>query len=221
MLKKYCAFISFLLLCALCLISAENNPKTTIKIGFLPNYGISFHGETNKLEGHTVEYFAELSKFTGWSYEFLPLEWEEGLKRLKDGSIDFFGPMQKTPSREKDYLFSNRELGFEHSLLYTKKDSPLLFQDFESFKGIRIGSFPTNAFNEGLERFAEKNNFSYEIVLTKSDTGIKELQEGKFDALLYSNLVDIPNTTIIAKVETLPYYFATAKQKRRFNRAIK
>ncbi|HUH44028.1 MAG TPA: EAL domain-containing protein [Treponemataceae bacterium] len=212
MLKKYCAFISFLLLCALCLISAENNPKTTIKIGFLPNYGISFHGETNKLEGHTVEYFAELSKFTGWSYEFVPLEWEEGLKRLKDGSIDFFGPMQKTPSREKDYLFSNRELGFEHSLLYAKKDSPLLFQDFESFQGIRIASFPTNAFNEGLEDFARKNNFSYDFVLTESDTGIKELQEGKFDALLYSNLVEIPNTTIIAKVETLPYYFATAKK---------
>ena len=147
MLKKCYAFISFLLFCTFSLISAENNPKKTIKIGFLPNYGISFHGETNKIEGHTVEYFAELSKFTGWSYEFVPLEWEEGLKRLKDGSIDFFGPMQKTPSREKDYLFSNRELGFEHSLLYAKKDSPLLFQDFESFKGIRIGSFPTNAFN--------------------------------------------------------------------------
>lgn len=210
MLKKCCFFILFFFSFVL-IFSAEVNTNKLLKVGFLPDYGITIDSETQTVKGYTVDYFAELAKDTGWMYEYIPLEWDEGLKRLKEGSIDFFGPMQKTESREKDYLFTDREIGYEHSLLYAKKDSPYLFQDFANFNGIKIGSFENNAFNTGLVEFAETNNFSYDFVLTESIEGIRELQEGKFDALLYSNLVDIPNTSIIAKVESLPYYFATSK----------
>lgn len=212
MLKKLSFSIILFCFSFVLIFSAEVNTNKLLKVGFLPDYGITIDSETQTVKGYIVDYFAELAKDTGWTYEYIPLEWNEGLRRLKEGSIDFFGPMQKTENREKDYLFTDREIGYEHSLLYTKKDSHYLFQDFENFNDIRIGSFESNAFNEGLIDFAKINNFSYDFILTESENGIKDLREGKFDALLYSNLVEIPNTTIIAKVESLPYYFATSKQ---------
>lgn len=198
--------------------------KNSLRVGFLKGYGVNIDSITQKPTGYTVDYFNEISKFSDMTFSFIPCDWEEGLAMLQRGELDFFGPMQKTEERLTYFGYTNKEMGYEYCLLYAPQNTSYHFEDFQNFNNITIASFAENSFNTYLDEYAEKNNFSYNLIITKTTTAIDELHEGKFDALLYSSLVEMPDTVIIAKIQSLPYYFATRKNETvlldKFNKAL-
>lgn len=225
MLRK--EFLKILCLCIFTLlvntvISQETSGP--FRVGFLPGYGIHLDPITQKPAGYTVDYFSEVSKYSGMRFSYIACDWEEGLEMLKRGELDFFGPMQKTEERLNHYGYTEKEMGYEYCLLYAPKTTSYHFEDFQNFNNISIASFEENSFNAFLEDYAQHHNFSYNLVLTKTVTAFDELQEGKFDALLYSSLVEMPDTVIIGKIQALPYYFCTKKSEtgllQKFNDAI-
>ncbi len=225
MLKKIFKILFVLLLLFHCLpFFSQSSSLKNLRVGFLPGYGIYLDPVTNRPAGYTVDYFTEIEKYSNMSFIYVPCDWEDGLEMLKRGELDFFGPMQKTEERLKYYGYTDKEMGYEYCLLYAPQNTPYHFEDFPNFNNIRIGSFTENSYNEYLKQYAEENNFTYTLLFTKTTSAVKDLGTGKFDALLYSSLVEMPDSVIIAKIQALPYYFTTRiseeKLLNEFNKAI-
>jgi len=224
MLKKDSLKILFYTVFFVVLFPVYSQSNYPLRVGFLPGYGVHIDPVTQKPAGYTVDYFSEVSKHSDMTFSFIACDWEEGLEMLKRGELDFFGPMQKTEERLKHYGYTDKEMGYEYCLLYAPKNTAYHFEDFQNFNNITIASFAENSFNAFLEEYALNNNFYYNLLLTKTTTAFDELQAGKFDALLYSSLVEMPDTVIIGKIQALPYYFATEISKTellsKFNKAI-
>lgn len=184
--------------------------KKTIKVGYLQHYGTIVNSSSGKNTGYGYEYLTEIAKNTQWEYEYVPCGWAEGLDLLENGDIDLFGPMQKNPKREEVFLFPEQQFGYEYGVLYTYKDSELLYNDIENFDGIRVGTEHNNYYDSVLEEFCKDNNINVNLIYTNALYVESELKNGKYDAFISGSLYDIPNSKIVAKMSAESFYYAAS-----------
>ncbi|MBU3811006.1 MAG: transporter substrate-binding domain-containing protein, partial [Candidatus Niameybacter stercoravium] len=182
-----------------------------IKIGYVPNYGTLIDSEDENKKGYGYDYFEEISKYTGWEYEYIPCTWEEGLDMLQKGEIDIFGPMQKTLEREEVFEFTEANFGYEFGLLYAPEESPLYYEDFEAFNGMRVGIENQNFYLNEMKSYCYKNNIEVEFVEAGESDIDYELREGKYDVFVSGSLHHIPNIKVVGRIGNRPFYYATTK----------
>ena len=182
-----------------------------IKIGYVPNYGTLIDWEDENKKGYGYDYFDEISKYTGWEYEYIPCTLEEGLEMLQKGEIDIFGPMQKTPEREEVFDFTEANFGYEFGLIYAYEESPFYYEDFEDFNGMRVGVQNQNFYLNEMKSYCQKNNIEVEFVEAGSSNIDDELREGKYDVFISGSLYHIPNIKIVGKIANRPFYYAMSK----------
>lgn len=94
-----------------------------IKIGYIDFDGFISKNEDGTYSGYGVDYLKEIAKYTGWKYEYVYDTWDNQMKNLQDGTIDFVCQAQKTKDREENYLFSKYSDGSESNVLYVKQDN--------------------------------------------------------------------------------------------------
>lgn len=111
--------------------AAESN---TIKIGYIDYTGFIDKKPDGSYSGYGVDYLTQISQITGWKYEFIYDSWDNQLKNLKEGSIDFLCHAQITPERQKDYLFSKNSIGYEHNIVYADLNSNYYYNDYQMLK---------------------------------------------------------------------------------------
>lgn len=193
----------------------------TIKIGYLPYYGTILDLEDENKIGYGYDYFKEISKYTGWEYEYIPYTWEEGLERLAKGEIDIFGPMQKIPEREEFFDFTEANFGYESGVLYAHKESPFYYEDFEAFNGLKVGIENKNFYQKEMELYCEQHNFEVQFVDSDGSNIEQELREGKYDLFVGGELYNIPNTKIVGEIINRPFYYATTKGNNQLIQVLK
>lgn len=220
-IKTGLAVFFWAILAVLCLLTpvvlAEEEasaPAQKVRVGYLPGYGIIQNSQSATRMGYGYDFLTELAKYTHWEYEMIPVDWDSGQEMLRNGSLDLMGPLQKTPEREKWFDYPEQEMGFENGVLYASKDSPLYYEDFEAFQGLRVGAIPRLYFNQNFKIYSEANGFSTEQVSINGDDYGSGLWNGMYDAVVMGSLFDLPNSKIIAKFGAEPYYFATTKGNR-------
>lgn len=182
-----------------------------IKVGYSTNYGVIMDGGSNRSAiGYGYDFLTEIAKYTGWKYEFINVDWDEGMDLLAAGEIDIMGPLQKTDERDKIFDFPDYDIGVEYGALYiSDTNMGTYYDDIQAFDGMRIGSFANNYFIEPFWGYCRQNNIKTEIVYTDIEKLGEGLAQGDYDAFLSGSLMDIPNTHVVSKFSTAPYYFAT------------
>ena len=83
----------------------KENGKT-VKIGYIDYENFIDKKDDGTYKGYGVDYLNEIAKHTGWHYEYHYDTFENQMKKLKAGEIDFLCLSQPTKQRRKDYLFS-------------------------------------------------------------------------------------------------------------------
>ncbi|MDF3001515.1 MAG: signaling protein [Bacillota bacterium] len=163
--------------------------------------------------GYGYEYLQEIANYTGWSYEFVPVTAESGLKLLEEGSIDLLAPVAKTPELMQRYDFSEKEIGLNYSLLCVAvENNSVAFNDFEALDKMKIGLLENAPINASIESYAEKKHFNIDTIFFSNQAAqLKALHDGKIDAILTSSLEKRPTERVIARFSPVPYYFITAK----------
>ena len=163
--------------------------------------------------GYGFDYLEEISNYTGWKYEYVPVSWERGLEMLKTGEIDLLAPAPMTPDLHGCFEYSEREVGLNYSVLSVAAgNTEIAFNDFDAINGIKVGVLKDATNKNSLMEFEKTNDFRVETVSYNNQAALlKALHDGKVGAILTSSLEKRSTERVIAKFAPTPYYFITAK----------
>lgn len=195
-------------------VNAETNNKIKVGYSIVPGFT-----EVNDgiYSGFSFEYLREISKYTGWEYEFIQMSLNDVINKLKDGEIDIAGGMFKNEQTMELYDFPEYSTGATYTTLVTLKDNNSIdISNIETLDGIKVGYFETAKVK--LEKFNEfcKASGIENVNLIPypygDDTEIKEaLKSGEIDAIITGDLLNNDEEKVIARFGAVPYYFATTK----------
>lgn len=166
--------------------------------------------------GYGFEYLEEISYYTGWEYEYIPVSWDSGLEMLKAGEIDLLAPAPMLPDLYDQFEYSEKEVGLNYSVLCAAvENTKIAYNDFDALNGIKVGVMKNHPVNPNLDPFEKANNFSVETIPFDNQAALlKALHDGKVGAILTTDLEKRPTERVIARFMPAPYYFITAKGNR-------
>lgn len=184
--------------------------EVVLRVGYVNGYGISFDGGIHT--GYGVDYLEELSRYTGFRYEYIEGDWESNIRKLKKGELDLICPMIKNEELEQFLAYPDYEIGFEYLGLYTTEENEeLFFDDFVHFEGMKVGAFEEN---EAFEAYKAENGFSAEYVFFQSvDEMIQAVRDQKIDAYILESSAQYEHVKMIGKLSVMPYYIVTDKDR--------
>ncbi len=189
---------------------AEERP---VRIGYM-DYGAFIECDSlGYFSGFGVEYLLEISRYTGWTYEYVYDTWPNLLERLRNKEIDFLGTPQKTPERERIYDFADILSGYEQTIIYTRRDNDeIFFNDYEAMDGKKVGLLTESFQTEFFEHYASEHGFSFQPVFFNSDDEAKEaLKTGIVDLVAGGSLAFNTDLKVVGKEGSDPFYWMTYK----------
>lgn len=165
------------------------------------------------IESYGYEYLAEISKHTGWKYEYIPVTWEQGLMMLESGEVDLLAPAPADPELQKRFDFSEREIGMSYSVLcVAAEDTKTPINDYPAFNGMLVGVLEDDAAYKKLESFAQKKEFFIKTVLFDNPAALRNaLHNGRINAILVNSLQIRPTERVVAWFNPTPFYFMAEK----------
>lgn len=167
---------------------AVDKPKT-VKVGYIDYHGFidrSGDGYT----GYGVEYLDEISKYTGWKYEYVYGSWTDIMEKVKNGEIDFICTAQYTEERGRYYDFSDYPIGYTQGVIYARADdTSMYYDDYRAMDGSVVGVLAGNAMNELFYDYAELHGISYTTREYYDTDELKSgLSEGKVNVAVTESL---------------------------------
>ena len=198
-----------LLLTAAPLCGAESR---TVRVGWFPFSGYQELDEDGRPCGYNYEYLTEISKYTGWKYEFVKCTWPDGMKMLERGEVDILGCMYKTKGRDKKYAYPQLDCGTTSISLFVRSDSPIKPYDFASFNNMTVACCMATNNDEELLKFAEANGFKVNIVnYDKKPDLIAAVESGAVDAGVAGSQITKGDIKVVAGFFPSSFYFVTTK----------
>lgn len=210
-------FIIFMLIlapCFPCTASAGEDTGVTLKVAYSDNSSYIIQNSNGSFYGYGVDYLNEISRFTNWNYEYVNCSFEQSLEMLENGDIDLVCCVQRTASREKQFLFAKYASGYEFSSLYvsTQNDN-IQYEDFPAFNGMKIGFLNGFQSNATFAEYAHEHNFNYIPYYYKTTTEMDNaFYRGEIDAFTRNSLRTSPNQKVIARYAVDPFYIVTNKK---------
>ena len=219
-LKNFNKVILILSIINICLsiqsnyINAETNNK--IKVGYSSVSGFT-EFENDIYSGFGFEYLREIAKYTGWEYEFIEMDLNDMINKLKDGEIDIAGAMLKNDQTIELYDFPEYNSGATYTTLVTLKENTSIdISNHQTLEGIKVGYFETAKIKvENFKNFCKTNGFNNVQLISYPCESGDELEEAlknkEVDAIITGDLLLDDEKKVIAKFGAIPYYFATTK----------
>lgn len=212
MKKKYKIILATILIVTLLTplsIFANQTDVTTIKVGYVENYGTVNEPFIKGLEGYGYEYLHELIKYTNSTYdlEFVPISVEDIFSNLENGTIDMVGLANLTDEREEKYYYTDIDFGEEVIFLATSLEDDSFYNDFENINGSKIGIAKGNSNIVQLQNFLDSNGISAAIIETTSYNHIDNIEQGLYDYYVASSIQPSTNGKIVATLGTEKLHF--------------
>ncbi len=132
---------------------------------------------------------------------------------LEDGRLDFIDACVYTEERAKNIAYSDISSGSGNRAVIVNIDNDKFTpNDFVNYNGIKIGVVDEPFWIDSINKFAEENGFSPQIVKFNSYTEkFKAMDDGKIDAVLTMSLQKNSKHKILFEFDKTDYYFAVNK----------
>lgn len=169
-----------------------------------------------RMDGYGVALFDAIAEHTGWTYEYKRGSWEECLEWVKTGEADFTFPAQYSEKRAEDFLFSQQNCILDFAAIYTSStNSDILYQDYLSLQGKRLGMIRGNYLNLCFDQFVGAQGIDVRKIYYGSGAEVNEaLASSKIDAIMSGNCVIDKNKKLVAKIDYLPAYIIAGKNSK-------
>lgn len=208
--------VTFTLLGSSAAVHAQAPSDTVVRVGFPIQDGISYIDENGEYAGYLVDYLNQLTLFTDWKIEYVRAEGDLNtqlstlLTQLENGEIDMMGTMNRSAALSKTFLYPNYSYGFTYTVLAVRDDSSYINEDFSSWDGITVASYPGIAARmELLDQYARLNGFTYEVVeYETNEEMVNAVFTGEADAVLQVDISLPEGLRSIGRFSPSPYYFA-------------
>ncbi|NLG05755.1 MAG: transporter substrate-binding domain-containing protein, partial [Clostridia bacterium] len=192
----------------------QNEENTqTLRVGYMDYHGFIDQEPDGTYSGYCVEYLNEISKYTGYQFEYVPGEWTELLSMLENKEIDILCNAQYTEERAKTFDYSMYPIGYTTGILYTHlHNNELYYEDFADFDGMTIGIVNNNAIFTIFHNYAKQNHFTYRMKEYKTEEELlNALNEGKIDAMCSEHLANHSDLSLLATFGADAYYIISYK----------
>lgn len=187
-----------------------------IKVGYTIISGFS-EVKDGEYSGFLFDYLREISKYTGWEYEFIEFNDDEIYSELKSGKIDIIGAVKKNEETMNLYDFPEYNSGASYTTLVTLKDNDSIYMsNFKTLNEIKVGYFEEEKDKlKNFNEFYEANGFKNVELISYSSEDKYALKEAlinkEVDAIITDDLSLDREMKVIVKFSPEPYYFATTK----------
>lgn len=223
--------IAAILLSIICLVGiavpqsafgAQESAERKIRIGYIDYEHFISQDEDDNYVGYGVEFLNEIAEYTGWEYEYVYDSWENQLKNLKTGKIDFVCHAQRTKEREAEYLLSKYSIGSESSVLYIRMDDErYYYNDFAHFDGMTIAFLKDSFQNKEFSEYAQNKNFSFKSVeYENQEECFAALESGEVDGVAAGSLALKKEYKSVCQFGADPFYFMTAPENQNLMYAL-
>ncbi|MEG0942465.1 MAG: EAL domain-containing protein [Angelakisella sp.] len=209
-LKKTLAFFMILLflLPSMLMFASADSQEKRIRVGYVPGYGIINDPTMEGMMGYGYDYLMEIAKYTGWKYEFVECTFDNRFRLLEQGAIDLIAPVQYSDQHASNLHFSQKEMNYAFRELVVPAESPIFYDDFVSFRNMRVGVISGTPYKECLQEYCLRGGFAVQIVEHPKNELVQDLQSGVVDAIMTTSMHTIPNTKVVAQIDAVPFYFA-------------
>lgn len=221
-MKKLTVMICCILLLAVAAISgkvisyaapeAKPEQDQVLTVAFPEVEGISETAEDGTHSGIFYDFLIEISKYTGWKYEFVHGEISNMLERMMHGEFDLMGGMFYDPSLEAYFSYSSYPIGTNYSLLICRKDD----KDIKSFDITTLDGKTIGVMRMADEKIRRMNYFlnfnGISCPLKYYDTEeeyLGALERREVDLLLGSEVYLDGDYNIATYFQDQPYYIVT------------
>lgn len=193
--------------------SATDTEEKVIRVGDVNI--ISSDENSAERSGYVYDYLLEISKLTGWKYEYVTASWEESLAMLERGELDLLTQAQYSEERGEKYGFSRYEMGMNSGMLVTSdQNDSIYYNDYEGFQGKTIGAAKGTQYINLLQELAETHHFTYQLIEYDYTEDIwKDLHEGRIDMMLTESVLKNENCKIVAQFMPEPIYFIVNRDR--------
>ena len=187
----------------------------TINVGFSEVDGFSKFID-GKYTGYLYEYLMEISKFTGWKYNFIECTPDEITTKLMSGEIDLAGAMLKNDFTETLFDFPEYDIGASYyTISVLKNNTTIVETDFKTLNDITVGVVEGSSAIDKFYKFCENNNIK-NIKIIEYDKNSDNLlhtalKNKEIDAILAKDLLLSKDERVVTKFASRPYYLATTK----------
>jgi len=187
--------------------------RRMVRVGLYDTDTISESGGDNTTVAFEKDYLLGIAEYANWDYEYKAAPWNECLEMLKNGEIDVLLDVSKTEERMAYYDYSAESMGTEMCYMFGPGNTPLYYNDYEDFNGMRIGYEYGSTILEAMQEYADEKGFAFEGVPYKSGAAMFEaLDAGEVDAVIQTNFYETPGGhMILAKCKPSPVYIAMNK----------
>ena len=209
-------FILLLILLGIPVQGIKAQDDFVIKVGYPSVRGFT-EINNGSYSGYAYDYLVEISKYTGWKYEFIEMDLNELIYSLRDGTIDLAAGMIRNEQTEAMYDFPELNAGYSYSTLSVlKENNSISASNYETFNGMKVGYFETssirlNQFIQFCENYGIEGVELISYPLTSGDALLEALKAKEVDAIIEGDLLVQSEEKVVARVGTNPYYFATTK----------
>lgn len=206
-------FCMFFVYCVQPAHADESSAQRVVRVGCVDIEQFLLMDQNGNVHGYGEEYLSEISKYTGWKYEYVKGSWKECLTWLKEGKIDLLFPAEYTQERAESFLFSDAQCCIDFVALLTRQDNKeLYYGDFENYEGIRVGMITDNHLNVIFEETAKEKGFSYTPAYYEDmETMQNALKNKEVDAIVNGNLSIQEGQKLLLRTKSVPAYFLTSK----------
>lgn len=172
--------------------------ETVIRVGYDGNSNFIKKGDGGYY-GYGVEYLEKMAEYTGWKCEYVNVDgWTATLDALRNGEIDMVATAHYTKERAKEFVYSEIPLGHEISILYTKPDSKISYQDYEAMQGCKIGLLEDSYSAQEFLPHAEEVNINYKGIYFRRYSTMKQaLQNGMIDMMVVGSRYATPELKLV------------------------
>lgn len=185
--------------------------EATLRVGYIELEGFISKQEDEKYKGYGVEYLNEISKYTGWKYEYVFDTWANSLEKLKNGEIDLLCMAQYTDERNKYFDYSKYSIGIESTILYTLLDNDnMYYNDYASFDGMTVGILDASFQHASFDSYAQEHSFTYKTKgYSDYSKMLEALKSGEVDAIATGSLALHKDLKTLCKFGSDPFYIIT------------
>ncbi len=213
--KKITAAFTALILAAAvftpcCIAVSESN--VVLRVGYMDYSGFIEKQSDGTYSGYGAEYLAEITKHTGYHYEFVYGEWSDLLEQLACKEIDLVCTAQYTSERAEKYDYMSYPIGYTKGILYGAADTELLYEDYAAFDNMRVGIIRGNAMLDMFEKYEKQHGFHCSVVEYDDESQlIGALADGKIDAICSEHLANHKGLTLLAEFGADAFYLMSYK----------
>lgn len=221
--------IMSMVLCAVMLILyslpntafAAGKDRFTFRVGYWQNYGIA-EDASGKLSGYIYDYMQKIAELNNWDIEFISCTWSEGMEALANGTIDTFGPLQKTPEREQYFAYPDMSMGYEYGTLYARKDDhEVFYNDVYSLQGKILGTVEDNFYLDKLLYYCRSRGVDLETKVIDTSAELEAaFESGEVDLYISGSMLLSDNAKIALQFSVEEVYFPTTKGNVRASNGI-